>query len=200
MAQTEAVPTPAPVSAPEPAPDVSVVVTVFERGARTSRSSTRRTVAALDGAGRELRADLRRRRLDATARRACSSGCTPPTRASASSASSATSASTRRCTPGLARARGDIVVTMDGDLQNEPEDIPKLVAAVEAGSDVASGRRAGARRRVGPHAALAADQRHAAAPHGRRDLRLRLRVQRLPAQRASSPCSARSAGRSSRRR
>ena len=44
---------------------------------------------------------------------------------------------------GLSRARGDIVVTMDGDLQNPPEEIPKLVAAVEAGSDVASGRRVG---------------------------------------------------------
>ncbi|HEY2937642.1 MAG TPA: glycosyltransferase family 2 protein [Gaiellaceae bacterium] len=43
---------------------------------------------------------------------------------------------------GLARARGEIVVTMDGDLQNAPEDIPRLVAAVEAGADVASGRRA----------------------------------------------------------
>ncbi len=43
---------------------------------------------------------------------------------------------------GLARARGDIVVTMDADLQNAPEDIPRLIAAVEAGSDVASGRRA----------------------------------------------------------
>jgi undecaprenyl-phosphate 4-deoxy-4-formamido-L-arabinose transferase len=43
---------------------------------------------------------------------------------------------------GLSRARGDIVVTMDGDLQNAPEDIPKLVAAVESGADVASGRRA----------------------------------------------------------
>jgi len=42
---------------------------------------------------------------------------------------------------GLSRARGAIVVTLDGDLQNEPEDIPRLVAAVEAGSDVASGRR-----------------------------------------------------------
>jgi undecaprenyl-phosphate 4-deoxy-4-formamido-L-arabinose transferase len=42
---------------------------------------------------------------------------------------------------GLARARGDIVVTMDGDLQNAPEDIPRLVEAVEAGNDVASGRR-----------------------------------------------------------
>jgi undecaprenyl-phosphate 4-deoxy-4-formamido-L-arabinose transferase len=42
---------------------------------------------------------------------------------------------------GLVRARGDVVVTMDGDLQNAPEDIPKLVAAVDAGADVASGRR-----------------------------------------------------------
>ena len=43
---------------------------------------------------------------------------------------------------GLSRARAAIVVTMDGDLQNQPEDIPQLVAAVEAGADVASGRRA----------------------------------------------------------
>ena len=42
---------------------------------------------------------------------------------------------------GLARAQGEIVVTMDGDLQNAPEDIPRLVAAVEGGPDVASGRR-----------------------------------------------------------
>jgi undecaprenyl-phosphate 4-deoxy-4-formamido-L-arabinose transferase len=42
---------------------------------------------------------------------------------------------------GLSRARGDVVVTMDGDLQNAPEDIPRLVEAVEAGHDVASGRR-----------------------------------------------------------
>src|SRR6185436_20854863 len=42
----------------------------------------------------------------------------------------------------LARARGQILVTMDGDLQNPPEDVPRLVEAVEAGYDVASGRRA----------------------------------------------------------
>jgi undecaprenyl-phosphate 4-deoxy-4-formamido-L-arabinose transferase len=42
---------------------------------------------------------------------------------------------------GLSRARGAILVTMDGDLQNAPEDIPKLVAAVDSGYDVASGRR-----------------------------------------------------------
>ena len=43
---------------------------------------------------------------------------------------------------GLSRIRGVIVVTMDGDLQNPPEDVPRLVEAVEAGYDVASGRRA----------------------------------------------------------
>src|SRR5207253_7961371 len=46
---------------------------------------------------------------------------------------------------GLARARGAVVVTMDGDLQNPPEDIPRLLAAIEDGYDVASGRRAGRR-------------------------------------------------------
>src|SRR5918912_692232 len=43
---------------------------------------------------------------------------------------------------GLMRARGDAIVTMDGDLQNQPEDIPKLVAALDR-ADVASGRRVG---------------------------------------------------------
>jgi undecaprenyl-phosphate 4-deoxy-4-formamido-L-arabinose transferase len=42
---------------------------------------------------------------------------------------------------GIARARGRVVVTMDGDLQNQPADIPRLVAAIDAGADVASGRR-----------------------------------------------------------
>jgi len=46
---------------------------------------------------------------------------------------------------GLVRARGDVVVTMDGDLQNAPEDISRLVEAVEGGHDVASGCRAGRR-------------------------------------------------------
>ena len=41
---------------------------------------------------------------------------------------------------GLARARGERIVTMDGDLQNEPEDIPKLLEALDR-VDVASGRR-----------------------------------------------------------
>ena len=41
---------------------------------------------------------------------------------------------------GLVRAEGKRIVTMDGDLQNEPEDIPRLLEAL-ARADVASGRR-----------------------------------------------------------
>jgi len=42
---------------------------------------------------------------------------------------------------GLRQARGDIVVTMDGDLQNPPEEIPRLLAVLEGGADVAAGWR-----------------------------------------------------------
>ena len=40
------------------------------------------------------------------------------------------------------RARGEVVVTLDADLQNPPEDIPKLLAAIASGHDVAGGYRA----------------------------------------------------------
>jgi len=39
------------------------------------------------------------------------------------------------------RARGDVIVTLDADLQNPPEEIPKLLAAIEAGHDVVGGYR-----------------------------------------------------------
>ncbi|MBW2269979.1 MAG: glycosyltransferase family 2 protein [Deltaproteobacteria bacterium] len=42
---------------------------------------------------------------------------------------------------GLDRARGDALVTMDGDLQNDPSDIPHLVQALCQGADVVSGWR-----------------------------------------------------------
>ncbi len=42
---------------------------------------------------------------------------------------------------GLVRARGQTIVTMDGDLQSAPEDIPSLVEALDQGYDVASGTR-----------------------------------------------------------
>ncbi len=42
---------------------------------------------------------------------------------------------------GLERVRGEIIITMDADLQNPPEEIPKLVAKMEEGHDVVGGYR-----------------------------------------------------------
>ncbi len=44
---------------------------------------------------------------------------------------------------GFERVRGEIIITMDADLQNPPEEIPKLVAAMEAGHDVVNAHREG---------------------------------------------------------
>ncbi len=44
---------------------------------------------------------------------------------------------------GFDAARGGIIVTMDGDLQNDPEDIPRLLAKLNEGYDLVSGYRDG---------------------------------------------------------
>src|SRR6202030_3341838 len=44
---------------------------------------------------------------------------------------------------GFERVRGEIVITMDADLQNPPEEIGKLVEAIEAGHDVVNTYREG---------------------------------------------------------
>ncbi|NPA53174.1 MAG: glycosyltransferase family 2 protein, partial [Aquificae bacterium] len=38
-------------------------------------------------------------------------------------------------------AQGDVIITMDGDLQNDPEDIPKLLEKMQEGYDIVSGWR-----------------------------------------------------------
>src|SRR5712691_508832 len=42
---------------------------------------------------------------------------------------------------GFDHARGRYIVTMDGDLQNDPADIPAMIAALEHGSDIVCGWR-----------------------------------------------------------
>jgi len=42
---------------------------------------------------------------------------------------------------GFAHARGRYIVTADGDLQNDPSDIPAMIARVEAGDDIVCGWR-----------------------------------------------------------
>ncbi|MDX6422884.1 MAG: undecaprenyl-phosphate 4-deoxy-4-formamido-L-arabinose transferase [Gaiellaceae bacterium] len=139
MAEPEVFAVPSASAEPEPAPSVSMIVPIFEEEA-TVDELYRRTVAALEQDGRSFEilfvddgsrdgTFARLERLHAADPRVRvvrfkrNFGQHPAMQA------------------GLARARGEILVTMDGDLQNEPEDIPKLVRAVEAGSDVASGRR-----------------------------------------------------------
>jgi len=42
---------------------------------------------------------------------------------------------------GFKEAKGSVIITMDGDLQNDPEDIPKLLDKLDEGYDVVSGWR-----------------------------------------------------------
>jgi undecaprenyl-phosphate 4-deoxy-4-formamido-L-arabinose transferase len=139
MAEIEALPAQKQVD-PEAAPGVSVVVTVYNE-ARNIEELYRRTVAALEDADGTFelifvddgsvdatwaaltRLHERDHRVRAV-RFKRNFGQHPAMHA------------------GISRSRGDVVVTMDGDLQNAPEDIPRLVDAVQAGTDVASGRRA----------------------------------------------------------
>ena len=139
MSDTEVRPGTQLVEAELPAPDVSIVVTVFNE-AGSVEELYRRAVAALepgprtfelifvdDGSTDGTFAALERLHRGDPRVRAVrfkrNFGQHPAMHA------------------GLSRARGDVVVTMDGDLQNEPEDIPRLVEAIDAGNDVASGRR-----------------------------------------------------------
>ena len=43
---------------------------------------------------------------------------------------------------GLHAARGEVAVLLDGDLQNDPSDIPRLIAEIERGADLVCGYRA----------------------------------------------------------
>jgi undecaprenyl-phosphate 4-deoxy-4-formamido-L-arabinose transferase len=140
MAEIEVIPEPVPGLADEPRPVVSLVVPVFDEE-RTLEDVYGQSVAALESLGKPYEIifvdDGSSDRTWAVIERLNAGDVTvrgvrfkrnfgqhPAMHA------------------GLARARSDILVTMDGDLQNSPADIPKLVAAVEAGADVASGRRA----------------------------------------------------------
>src|SRR5947209_4144411 len=139
MSQTR--PAPSAARLPEDAapPDLSVVVTVFDEE-RSVEELYRRTVAALDAVGRpyELIFVDDGSRDGTFARIERLHGRDGRVRAVRFKRNFGQHPAMHA---GLTRARGDVVVTMDGDLQNAPEDIPRLVAAVDAGTDVASGRR-----------------------------------------------------------
>jgi undecaprenyl-phosphate 4-deoxy-4-formamido-L-arabinose transferase len=124
-------------------PEISVVVTLYNEDGTTA-DVVRRTVGALEGLGRPWELIL------------VDDGSTDATWSAVEGAHAADDrirgVKLKRnfgqhpaMHAGLVRAQGDVLVTMDGDLQNSPEDIPQLVAALEDGTDVASGRRAARR-------------------------------------------------------
>jgi len=137
-AQTQVVP--APDAAPDEAPELSLVITLYDEAATVDELIARAS-AVLDGLGRPWEIIV------------VDDGSTDGTWAAVERLHAADArvhgirfkrnfGQHPAMHAGLARARGQILVTMDGDLQNQPEDIPRLVEAVEAGYDVASGRRA----------------------------------------------------------
>ena len=130
-----------------PAPDVSIVVTLFNEAASVEELY-RRTIAALDSGPRTFELifvdDGSTDGTFAAVERL--HGGDPRVRAVRFKRNFGQHPAMHA---GLSRARGDVVVTMDGDLQNQPEDIPRLVEAVEAGYDVASGRRRARKDPVG---------------------------------------------------
>ena len=47
---------------------------------------------------------------------------------------------------GFDAAHGEVIVTMDGDLQDDPAEIPRLLDVLECGYDLVSGWKKGASR------------------------------------------------------
>jgi len=141
MAEAETAAQPAPRLAEAPLPVVSLVVPVYnEEG--TLEEVCRRALATLESLGKPYELivvdDGSQDGTWAIAERLVAAE--PPVRAVRLKRNFGQHPAMHA---GLSRARGDIIVTMDADLQNVPEDLPKLIAAVEGGADVASGRRRG---------------------------------------------------------
>lgn len=141
--QHEASPRPLPADPDALAPSISVVIPVYNEGG-SIRELYARAVQSLDAAGRTFELIF----ID--------DGSTDATFAELERIHAADGrvravrlkrnfGQHSAMHAGLVRARGEILVTMDGDLQNAPEDLPMLVDAVESGADVASGTRAARR-------------------------------------------------------
>jgi undecaprenyl-phosphate 4-deoxy-4-formamido-L-arabinose transferase len=141
MTQTELAPRPATVQLADGVPEISVVVPVVNEE-RTIEEVCTRAVAALEDLGRPYELivvdDGSTDRTWATLERL--HGADEHIRGVRFKRNFGQHPAMHA---GIVRSRGEIVVTMDGDLQNSPSDLPRLIEAVEGGADVASGKRRG---------------------------------------------------------
>jgi len=112
-----------------PAPQVSVVVPVFNE-AGAAPDLAREIAGAFAGQTVEILFVDDCSRDDTRERLAALKSEIPTLRLLAHSANSGQSRAVRT---GVLAARGDIIVTLDGDGQNDPADAPKLVDALRAG-------------------------------------------------------------------
>ena len=141
MADTELYPRPLPDLTEDDRPDVSLVVPVFNEE-RTIQEVVEQAVAVLEGDSRTFEVIIvddgsRDGTWAAIERLHAGYGRIKAVRFKRNFGQHPAMHA------GLVRARGEIIVTMDGDLQNQPSDLPNLIAAVANGADVASGRRKG---------------------------------------------------------
>lgn len=122
-----------------PGPDISVVIPIFNEADNIEQLQTR-VSETLAGMGRPFEvwyvddgsSDGSLELLRAIARRDRHVGVIELTRNFGQHAA---------VLAGFAAAQGEIVVTLDGDLQNPPEEIPRLVAKLEEGYEVVGGWR-----------------------------------------------------------
>ena len=131
-------------------------------------------------ARRRVGGDRRRRRLDRRHHRSdrgTGAGSEPDPRESASGAGSA---SPPPSPPGFDHARGATIVTIDGDGQDDPADIPTLLEALGDGADLVSGWKRDRRDPTHPQNRLPALQLGDRALHRRRHARHEQRLQGLP--------------------
>ena len=144
------------------------------------RGAVRRAQPSARGARPHLRGHRRRRREP---RRDVSRGSRAWRRGrprSSWSSSGGTSARPRRWRPASTMRAGDVIVPMDGDLQNDPADIALLLEKIDEGYDVVSGWRRDRQDSVRAPAALA-DRELADRPrHRRAPARLRLHAEGVP--------------------
>jgi len=129
----------APAEPARPGPDISVVIPIFNE-ADNIETLQERVSKTLAGMGRPFEiwyvddgsSDGSLELLRAVARRDQHVGIIELTRNFGQHAA---------VLAGFAAAQGEIIVTLDGDLQNPPEEIPRLVAKLEEGYEVVGGWR-----------------------------------------------------------